>query len=114
LTQNVEVTCDNCDDVFTIDKIKSKRVGIYQGNTVRFNYFNCSKCKKKYFVGIKEKEYNKLLAKLRHIQSKLRVYVDADDDRNIDEIDKLQVESVRIQGEIKARGDMLKMLFVLK
>ncbi|WP_391116003.1 hypothetical protein [Psychrobacillus sp. L3] len=107
--------CDNCYELFTINKIKSKKIGIYQGYDVRFNYFACTGCKMKYFVGVSEKEYNKLLADYRTIVKRLGVLVKVNaNDRNIEEIEKLQDDGVKLQGEIKTRHEMLKSMFELK
>lgn len=111
MTQKIEANCDNCHETFTVNKIKSKRVGVYQGNQIRFTYFDCPKCKKKYFVGIKEKQLNKLIAKLKRLQKKIRLLIG---DGDVDAIEKLQDQCEQLQIEIKSRSQMLKQLFVLK
>lgn len=108
-----EAKCDHCNELFEIKKIKSKKVGIYQGHDVRFNYFNCPSCKTKYFVGLKEKEYDRLLAEYKAIVKQTRFM--KMNDRNIAEIDnRLRDDANKLQPELKARCDILRSLFKLK
>ncbi|MDN4607363.1 hypothetical protein [Sporosarcina highlanderae] len=105
------LNCDDCKAEFTVKKIKSKKAGIYKGNNVRFNYFDSPKCKKKYFVGAREQELNKIIAKLKRIQKKMGTLIGSG---NLDELERLQSECEKLKSEIEAYGNMLKNMFVLK
>lgn len=105
-----KVKCDECQTLFTI-KTKSKKVGIYKGNAVRFNYFACSACKKNYFIGVKEKELDKIIAKLRRLQRKLGTFIGSG---NVDEFERLNNECGQLKAEIKVYSNTLKNMFKLK
>lgn len=104
----MKVKCDECTKEFSVVKIKSKKVGQYRGNNVRFNYFDCPKCKHKYFMSARHKELNQMIARLKKMQKQIRLMKDHD------EIHEIQREMKVLQSEIKAYNDLLRDLFVLK
>ena len=58
MTMN-KIFCDDCKSDINI-KIKSKKVGEYKGENIRFHYFKCDKCKRKYFVSVDSKRVREL------------------------------------------------------
>lgn len=110
-----EVTCDNCNELFKIHKIKSKKVGVYKGNNVRFNYFDCAKCKSKYFVSVREKTLNKMMQKMKKLQKHIKLLIDVDDtERDIEKINEQQDQLRELQIEVKLMSDKLRAMFELK
>lgn len=107
------IKCDSCNEFFHIEKIKTKKVGTYKESAVRFSYFNCPKCKMKYFVGVKEKTLDKMIRTYKKKLNEIKLMMDVED-RDIEQIAMRQTEAREQQMEIRAMSDMLKVLYKLK
>ncbi|GAK08984.1 hypothetical protein [Geomicrobium sp. JCM 19038] len=66
-SSNEEVTCDKCFTTFAI-RAQTKRVGMYKGEQIKAEYFECPSCMKRYPYLWLTNETRKLRAKNKEIQ----------------------------------------------
>ena len=117
MTMN-KIFCDDCKSDINV-KIKSKKVGEYKNENIRFHYFKCDKCKRKYFVSVDSKrvrELKKIIKmnnkKIKEIRdNRIRSFEGAQrQDKEIERLSKINDECRR---ELIALTELFKNMFKL-
>lgn len=109
------IFCDECQNQIKV-KIKTERVGKYNGEVIKFNYFQCKKCKKKYFVGIESKRVREIQREIKANTKQAREFIglnkqDKDKFRYVNEIDELLKANNILREELNAITEQMRSEF---
>jgi hypothetical protein len=103
-----KIFCDDCKSDINI-KIKSKKVGEYKGENIRFHYFKCNECKRKYFVSVDSKRVRKLQKIIKANNKKIKQIRD----NRIRSVDGAQAQDREIERLSKVNDDCRRELIAL-